>query len=92
MERPKILPHEEHKSLSERGSGSLQPAGSADSSPNAALRLARIVLQSTLYSECQEARELTDLLLASGGQSANWNQEWRSPPNAPGEPPAREQE
>jgi hypothetical protein len=25
MERPKILPHEEHKRLTERGSGSLQP-------------------------------------------------------------------
>lgn len=39
-------------------------SGSADSSPNAALRLARIVLQSKLYDECQEARELTDQLLA----------------------------
>ncbi len=29
MERPKILPHEEHKRLTERGSGSLQPACSA---------------------------------------------------------------
>ena len=29
MERPKILPHEEHKRLTERGSGSLQPDGSA---------------------------------------------------------------
>ncbi len=28
MERPKILPHEEHKRLTERGSGSLQPDGS----------------------------------------------------------------
>ncbi len=29
MERPKILPHEEHKRLTERGSGSLQPDCSA---------------------------------------------------------------
>ncbi len=66
--------------------GSLQPDGSADSSPNSALRLARIVLQSPLYSECQEARELTDQLLASGGHSVNWEKEWRSPPNDPSSP------